>query len=166
MADSSTRMPFPFDVAPGRAALAPPRPPGALVYRGPDRRQRPTPRFSRYTFFGGRRRKPRRQSEREGAFVDHYSSRLVALIAWIALMNSCDSFFTLLHIQAGGVEMNPVAGMLLGYGREGFVVLKGALITLPLVILCQHKNFALARLGLFIASTAYTLLLGYHLYLL
>jgi hypothetical protein len=134
--------------------------------RGADRRARATPRFSRYTFWGGRRRAPRRDGEREGAFVDQYSLRLVALLAWIALMNAADSFFTLLHIQNGGVELNPIAGVLLGLGRTGFVVSKGALITVPLIVLCQHKNFSIARAGLWLASGAYTLLLGYHLWLL
>lgn len=134
--------------------------------RGPDRRKRPTPRFSRYTFFGGRRKNARRSEEREGSFIDQYSPRLVLLLVWIALMNAADSFFTLLHIQAGGIELNPVAGALLALGRSGFVATKGIAITLPLVVLCQHKNFALARIGLWVAGGAYTLLLGYHLWLL
>ncbi len=166
-------MPFPFDESGSSTAddAAGPNSTGGagvdpFLYRGPDRRKRPTPRFSRFTFSGGRRRKPRRAGEVEGAFVDQYSTRLVLLLSWIALMNAADSFFTLLHIQNGGVELNPVAGMLLGLGRVGFVVSKGALISLPLVILCQHKNFSVARIGLWLASGAYTLLLGYHLWLL
>lgn len=161
-------MPFPFDLrSTDDAALAQPAPEARAVrYRGPDRRARPTPRFSRFTLFGGRRRKPRRAAEVEGAFVDHYSPRLVLLLIWIALMNAADSFFTLVHIQAGGIELNPVAGAMLGFGRFGFVVAKGVLITVPLLVLCQHKNFSIARAGLWLASGAYTLLLAYHLSLL
>lgn len=161
-------MPFPFDVrsaseAPSAETAVGPQP---VLYRGPDRRSRPTPRYSRYTLFGGRRRKPRRGGEREGAFVDQYSARLVMLLVWIAVMNAADSFFTLIHIQNGGVELNPVAGAMLALGRVGFVATKGTLITIPLVILCQHKNFSVARAGLWLASTAYTVLLAYHLSLL
>src|SRR5262245_3331079 len=83
-----------------------------FVYRGPDRRRGPTPRFSRFALWGGRRRKARRGSEREGSFVDLYGWRLFLMIVWIALMNIGDSFFTLVHLQAGGVELNPVAKML------------------------------------------------------
>lgn len=158
-------MPLPFDAV-GSAAQSLPQTEPGLRPRGPDRRGRATPRFSRFTIFGGRRRTHRRPSEREGSFVDQYSLRLVGLLCWIALMNAADSFFTLLHIQAGGVELNPVAGALLALGRTGFVVTKGVAITIPLLVLCQHKNFALARVGLWIASGAYTLLLGYHLWLL
>ena len=88
---------------------------------------------------------------------------LAARLAWIALMNVADSFFTLVHLQGGGRELNPFADLLLGTGRRGFVVAKCALISLALVVLCVHKNFALARVGLWAAAGCYTLLVLYHL---
>jgi hypothetical protein len=139
--------------------------PPDFVYRGPDRRQAPTPRFSRYTFFGGRRQAPRRDAEREGAFVDVYGQRLFLLVLWIALMNIGDSFFTLVHLQAGGVELNPVAKLLLTTGRWNFVFVKSILIGLALMVLAVHKNFHLARIGLWTAAGTYTCLVGYHLLL-
>lgn len=134
--------------------------------RVPDRRAHPTPRFSRYTLFGGRRRGARREGEERGAFVDLYEPRLFALVAWVALMNVLDSFFTLYHLQAGGTEVNPIADALLRSGRTSFVVGKSILISLALLVLCLHKNFRLARLGLFLATAVYTALVGYHLLLL
>ncbi|MBM3990925.1 MAG: hypothetical protein FJ298_07940 [Planctomycetes bacterium] len=136
-------------------------------YRGPDRRQRRTPRFSRYTFFGGRRRSGgRREGENDGAFVDQYSGRLLLAMLWIAAMNALDSFFTLLHLQSGGIELNPVANAMLESGRLGFVASKSLLIIVPLVVLTLHKNFPLARTGIWTAAGAYTVLVGYHLTLL
>lgn len=129
----------------------------------PDRRREPTPRFSRYTFFGGRRKSVRRNDEREGSFVDRYSPRLMFLILWIALMNVGDSFFTLIHLQSGAIELNPIALALLTTGRWEFVALKSLLIALALVVLCLHKNFFLARLGLWTAAGTYTVLVAYHL---
>ncbi|MBK7877269.1 MAG: hypothetical protein IPJ77_16255 [Planctomycetes bacterium] len=43
------------------------------------------------------------------------------------------------------------------------MLLKSGLISLALVVLCVHKNFHLARLGLWVAAIAYTLLFAYHL---
>lgn len=137
--------------------------PPSPVYRGPDRRQRPTPRFSRWSLRRGRRGRARRNVESEGSFVDIYSPRLLLVIMWVAFMNVCDSFFTLVHLQNGGTEVNPVAGLLLATGRPTFVLLKSAMITLALVVLCVHKNFHLARVGLWVAAIAYTVLLAYHL---
>jgi len=140
--------------------------PSSTPYRGPDRRQRPTPRLSRYALLGGRRRTVRRTSEREGSCVDLHGARLWCLVLWVALMNVGDSYFTLIHLQAGGIELNPVAAALLRTGRFGFVFTKSALIALALLVLTVHKNFFLARVGLFIAAASYTLLFVYHLWLL
>jgi len=134
--------------------------------RGPDRRRAPTPRLSRYSFFGGRRRAARRGGEGRNSFVDRYALSVWGLLLWVALMNAADSFFTLLHLQNGAVEVNPFAVWMLSTGRLGFVALKSILITLPLVVLCLHKNFPLARVGLGVAAGTYTLLCAYHIWLL
>ena len=134
--------------------------------RGADRRSRATPRLSRYSFVGGRRRAFRRDGEGEGSFVDLYNPALMFVIGWVALMNVGDSFFTLFHLQAGGIELNPVADQLLEFGRFHFVFWKSLLISLALLVLCIHKNFFLARIGLWASALSYTLLLGYHIYLL
>ena len=134
--------------------------------RGTDRREQSTPRLSRFSFLGGRRRTLRRGGEREGTFVDRYGVRLWFLLLWVALMNVGDSYFTLVHLQSGGVELNPVAAALLGTGRWGFVFIKSALIGTALCVLCIHKNFFLAKVGLWTAAGSYTLLFLYHLSLL
>ncbi|HJO27201.1 MAG TPA: DUF5658 family protein [Planctomycetota bacterium] len=141
--------------------------PGAAAgsWSGPDRRGSGTPRFSRFSFWGGRRRVVTEGAAREGSFVDIYSARLLLAVFWIALMNAADSFFTMMHLQRGGIELNPVAGQLLRLGRWEFVLAKSILIAAALVVLVIHKNFTLARVGLFTAAGAYTLLVVYHLYL-
>jgi len=132
---------------------------------GTDRRAQPTPRLSRWSFGRGRRRGARRAHEVEGSFVDVYSPSMLAAILWIALMNAADSFFTIVHLQNGGQEVNPVANALLLTGRAQFVLIKSAVISVALLVLCLHKNFHLARLGLWLAAVAYTCLLAYHLLL-
>ncbi|MBK7642034.1 MAG: hypothetical protein IPJ19_03130 [Planctomycetes bacterium] len=136
--------------------------PRERIYRGPDRRKRATPRFSLYSIWGGRRTDLRRTDERDGTFVDVYTTRLWMVVMWVVLMNIADSFFTLVHLQNGGVEANPMAQMLLQTGREGFVFWKCGLIGVALVVLTIHKNFPMARLDLWVSAGAYTLLLCYH----
>ncbi|MEO0649800.1 MAG: DUF5658 family protein [Planctomycetota bacterium] len=142
------------------------RPPSSdFAYRGPDRRKRPTPRFSRYSLWGGRRKDPRRDEERSGSFVDLYEAGMLFPIGLVALLNIADCFFTLVHLQQGGFEVNPIADALLKTGRLGFVALKVSLIGLALVILTLHKNFWMAQVGLWGAAGAYSLLTLYHVYL-
>ncbi len=135
------------------------------AWRGPDRRARKTPRLSRWSFLAGRRREPRRDGEREGSFVDVYGSRLLVALMWVALANVADCFFTLVHLQNGGAEVNPVADLLLRTGLMKFVLLKSGLVTLALLILCLHKNLRVARMGLWAAAAAYAVLIVYHLVL-
>ncbi len=137
--------------------------PGTRRRRSPDRRVNPTPRFSRYSFFGGRRKGAQREIEQEGMYVDLYSQWVLFWVLWVALMNIGDSFFTLVHLQAGGVEVNPVAAAMLRTGRFGFVFIKAVLIGGALLVLTLHKNFQLARVGLGVSTAAYTALVIYHL---
>ena len=131
--------------------------------RVPDRRVVPTQRLSRYSLIGGRRKGAQRDLEAEGQYIDLYSPWVLAWVLWVALMNTGDSFFTLVHLQAGGVEVNPVAAAMLRSGRFGFVFLKAVLIGCALLVLTLHKNFQLARVGLWLSTVAYTALVVYHI---
>lgn len=153
----------PLPAPPAANPFNPPSPAELGRRRRTDRRAAPTPRFSRYSLFGGRRQRVQRADESEGSFVDVYSTMMLVWVLWVSLMNLGDSFFTLVHLQAGGIEVNPVADALLRTGRFGFVFAKGALIGLALLVLTLHKNFWLARTGLWISSAAYTALVVYHL---
>ena len=134
----------------------------STLSRGTDRRGRNTPRFSSYSLSRGRRGRVRRAEEREGSFVDLYGSGLLIALRWITLANVADSFFTLIHLQSGGTEINPIADFLLRAGLTRFVLLKSALVGMALLVLCVHKNFRIARIGLWTAAGAYTLLIAYH----
>ncbi|MBK9383847.1 MAG: hypothetical protein IPN34_03340 [Planctomycetes bacterium] len=132
---------------------------------GPDRRKRPTPMFSRYTFFGGRRHAIRREGEREGAFVDLYGPGILMLVLLVVGLNIFDSFFTLVYLQRGGLEANPIVQLLLDQGMGTFVLVKNLVIGFALCMLCVCKNFSYARLGLQIAIWVYSLLAVYHIFL-
>lgn len=147
----------------GQESNTQPEPVCQQVYRGPDRRRASTPRLSRFSFWGGRRRSARRAEEQHASFVDLYGTRLWLMVLWVALMNIADSFFTLVHLQNGGIEANPVAAALLETGRSGFVLWKCGLISLALVVLTVHKNFRIARAGLQLSAVVYTALCVYHL---
>lgn len=136
--------------------------------RGPDRRRRPTPMWSRHALFGGRRRTMRRADEREGAYVDVHGPRLFVLVMGIVALNLLDAWFTLLFLAHGGREMNPfVQGVLdLSAHPWPFLVFKTIGIGCACAFLVLTKNFRSARLGLWLVFGGYSLLLGWHLYLL
>ncbi len=129
-----------------------------------DRRAEPTGWLSHP--FGFRRRKAgRRTGERDNIYVDVYSHRAVAILLAIFLLNIGDALFTLLWLQRGGAEGNPIMQWMLDIGVGAFLFQKCIVVGLWLLILIAHRNYRAARLGLWSTLTVYTLLIAYHLVL-
>jgi Domain of unknown function (DUF5658) len=134
--------------------------------RTTDRRRRPTPMFSRYTWFGGRRQHVRRLEDDQEVFVDRYGSGLLLAVLGVVLLNLADAFFTLLFLAHGGQEMNPIVDQVLAYGPHVFILFKTLGIGVCAGFLTLTKNFRAARIGLWIVLIGYSLLLCWHLLLL
>ena len=83
----------------------------------------------------------------------------------IFTINIADAFFTLEWIGRGGVEGNPVMAWVLGFGQVPFLGLKCLAVGAWLLILMIHKNFTLARMGLWALLVFYSFLFAYHLFL-
>ena len=132
--------------------------------QGPDRRRRPTPLFSRYTLFG-RRRDFRRDGEAANAYVDRYSPAMMAALVLIVGLCVLDALFTLLYIQRGGSELNPVMAAAIEVGVVPFLAVKNGLTILGILFLCVHKNFRFVRPLIAGVLLLYVALLAYHLYL-
>jgi Domain of unknown function (DUF5658) len=127
-----------------------------------DRRARPTPMFSRYAWFGGRRVQSRRRNEEEGSFVDVYGSGLFLTVTVVAMLNFLDAFFTVLYLSYGGHELNPIVQMSLDGGLWWFISLKSVGIGFCLLFLTLTKNSLFSRVGLAVVFTGYLALLGWH----
>ncbi len=129
--------------------------------RSQDRRDAPTRYWD--SLFGFRRRKNgRRDGERENIYVDTYSRSDVGLTIGILVLNILDAFFTLRWLDMGGGEGNPLMEMLIRSNDMLFLLQKCVVVGLWLVILIVHKNFRIARLGLWGALILYTGILFYH----
>lgn len=124
--------------------------------------------FSRYTFFGGRRRQARRADERDGSFVDIHGSYVFLVVMAIVVLNLADAWFTLLFLSHGGRELNPFVQVVLDMSSHPwpFLILKTIGIGIACSFLAVTKNFRSARIGMGIVFGGYLLLLGWHLYLL
>ena len=128
---------------------------------GGDRRQKPTPALS-VLRNGGQRRVGRRQGDTDRTYVDHFTPGDVALLLSIFLLNILDALFTLLWLQRGGAEANPFMAFLLEMGEGAFLLQKCFVVGIWLVILLIHKNFRLARIGLYSLGAVYTLVILGH----
>jgi hypothetical protein len=128
--------------------------------RDNDRRDQPTSPLS--GLFGPLRRAAGRRETDQMGYVDRYTRRDVALILAVFLMNVGDAFFTMLWLNRGGKEANPVMDFFLDIGPTAFLIQKCIVVGIWLVVLLVHKNFRFARIGIYVTFTAYGLLMILH----
>lgn len=133
--------------------------------RGNDRRGQPTPMLSRYSLLGGRRAGDRRSVAGADGYVDRYEPWLAASLVAIAALCAFDAVFTLLYIQKGGTEANPIMAVVIEWGPRPFLILKCVVTNLGLVVLCLHKNFKYVKQVIGALLGVYGALLVYHLWL-
>ena len=131
-----------------------------------DRRQKPTPLVSRYTFLG-RRKAIRRKSEQEqGGYVDRYSSALLILLVLVVGLNILDSLFTMMILDSKGVEVNPIVGAVIELHGDKFWIWKFGIVSFCLVLLCLHSTFKWTRGVIIVLSSIYLAVVIYQLFLL
>jgi hypothetical protein len=111
---------------------------------------------------GGRRQGFRRFGEGRNRYVDRLSLRAVLLALFVVLASALDACFTLLHIEGGGQEVNPLMAAALEQGLLPFLVVKLPLTALGSIFLAIHQNFRVAWIALHVAAAAYAALLLYH----
>jgi hypothetical protein len=131
----------------------------------PDRRGKPTPPISKYSFFGGQRKGVPFRDGGVRTYVDVYSLPVWAVLSIFLALNLLDAHFTLIYLQRGGAEGNPVAQSLLDMGAGTFITVKNLGIGLGAVLFCMLKNFPNGRRGVILVLFFYQLLFVYHLFL-
>lgn len=153
---------LPMESAPVPEEPEEPEEPDESVYRGPDRRGRPTPMVSRYLLVG-RRRSGRRDGEREFVYVDRPGTWIVLAFALVLALSLFDAWSTLVLLRHGATEANPVMRAALNLGNEAFVLIKTTMTILAMGFLCLHKNWPLGRACMGLALLGYTVLTAWHL---
>jgi len=132
---------------------------------GIDRRERSTGVFSRH-WLTGRRRDGRRTGERDNIYVDRYGLWDWVLVVGVLSLSLLDMVFTLIHLNAGGTEANPVMAWALAWGGHGaFKAVKIFTTVAGLLVLLVHVRFRRVRTLLSIAFLVYAGVFVFHLYL-
>ncbi len=132
-----------------------------------DRRGRPTPILSRFTFIGGKRKIIRRDKDKKGhLFVDLYSTRLLLIVVLLLGMSCLDAYLTLTLINKGKVvEANPIMAYFLELGIMPFTMIKFGMTAAALVVLCLFKNVNITRIGISLTIKIYLAVIIYEFYL-
>jgi len=110
-----------------------------------DRRRRPTCGFSRFVFFGRRRTLRREGDQQKGGYVDRYSSGLFFFLVLILGLNILDALFTIIILDSGGVEVNPIVRSVIELYGHRFWIWKFYVVSVSLILLCVHSKFRSVR---------------------
>jgi len=128
-----------------------------------DRRKQPTPGLSRYTFFGQRRMFRRKEEQLKGGYIDRYSAGLFFLLLLTVGFNLLDSFFTMIILDYGGFELNPVVRSVIEVWGDKFWVWKFMIVSVSLVLLCLHSKFRRVKAAIMAASFIYIAIVLYQM---
>jgi hypothetical protein len=83
----------------------------------------------------------RRKEERaKGGYVDRYHPRLLFLILLIVGLNILDSLFTLMILECGGHELNPIVQSAIAMYGDHFWIWKFGIVSVN-AVLCLYSKF-------------------------
>jgi hypothetical protein len=108
-----------------------------------DRRKQPTPALSRFTLWGRRSIFRREEDKKGGGYVDRYGPGLLILLTLAVGSTVLDALFTMMILDDGGWEVNPVVRSVIQLYGDRFWVWKFVIVSVPLVLLCLHSKFKL-----------------------
>ena len=139
---------------------------------GQDRRQDIRSKF-RYYLINGHRESARREEDRTRVFFfDRYNQRIFVAITAILMLSIFDALLTLILIEKGASELNPVMAFFLEYGPLPFIIAKYILTSFGVVLLLIVKNVFINKISMHAHSlftcviVAFSSVIIWELYLL
>lgn len=123
-----------------------------------------------YGSFNPRRRVPRRIGGGVH-LVDWHHSRLLAVVLAILLLCVADAFLTLILLQAGAHEANPVMATVVYGDAKAFTILKMFMTSCSVAVMVMLAGYRFlgyfrVELLLYLVLTGYACLVGYELWML
>lgn len=142
-------------------------PPNNIEKRSGDERRGSPFRAIWFGHKAGRRRHPRRDSERHPVAVDWHHAHWLGIVLLILLLSFTDAIFTLSLLKHGAQEANPFMEPLVTGNGRWFAFWKVGLTTagvLVLVLLSRHRLVGRVRVGalLYVVLALYALLVAYE----
>ena len=131
-----------------------------------DRRKKPTPLISRYSLWGKRKAFRRKEDKLKGGYVDRYHPGMLFFLVLLAGLNIVDALFTLMILDQGGWEVNPVVHSVITILGDNFWIWKFSMVSISLVLLCMHSKFKVVKLSILFITLIYIGLLLHHIRLI
>ncbi len=108
----------------------------------------------------------RRKEDREkGGYIDRYHSGLLILLTLAVGLTVLDALFTMMILDDGGWEANPVVRSAIQLYGDRFWIWKFFLVSIPLALLCIHSKFRYVVPVILGIMTINVLVIGYEIFL-
>jgi len=111
--------------------------------------------LSRFSVRGRRGSFRREKDRKKGGYVDRYGPGLLLLLILILGLNVLDALLTMMILNDGGWEANPVVRSVIHLYGDRFWVWKFFIVSVPIIILCLHSKFRLVMPVLYGISAIY-----------
>jgi hypothetical protein len=137
-----------------------------------DRREKPTSIWGAFPPAGNRMGNRRKEERDRQYFVDRFPTIMLVCILLLLIASMTDATLTMVLIQAGGKEVNPLMEYLMAHGLMAFLIGKYLLTVVGIPFLLLFNKFFLfgtkVRVGYLIPCTVaiYAVLIGYQLVLI
>ena len=105
--------------------------------------------------FGGRRKGFRRKGEGQDRYVDRPFLRAIVLTLIIFTLSTLDAILTLVHLENGASELNPLMEQIIRSGFQSMLLIKSVGIGLIACFLASHQNFKISFYGMHVSATIY-----------
>ena len=131
-----------------------------------ERRKRPTPGLSWYTFFGRRKGFSRGSDHEDGGYIDRYSHKLFFVMVSILGLNVLDVILTMVILEHRGYELNPLVRSAIDVYGDGFWVWKYGIVSACLLLLCLHIKFKRVKTIVVATCSIYFVVVLYQIILI
>jgi hypothetical protein len=100
--------------------------------------------------------------------VDRYGAGLLFVVVLVVVLNLLDAVFTMIILNKGGQEVNPIVGYFMHLSGNAFWVWKFVITSFSLLLLCVHSQFKRYKAfhALIGASVIYVVVLLYQVHLI
>ena len=95
--------------------------------------------------------------------MDRYGSGLLSLLVLVVGLNVLDVLFTMMILDNGGYEINPVVRSVIEVYGDGFWIWKFAIVSVPLILLCLHSKFRMVLTIIFGFTVFITMVVIYQI---
>jgi hypothetical protein len=120
-----------------------------------DRRKKTTPALSRFTLLGRRRTFRRKIDQQKGGYVDQYDAVTFFFLISAVVLNILDVFTTIVSLDLGGMEVNPIARAAIEVYGDKVWIWKFVTFSTCAVLLCLHSKFRRAKLAIVSVNIIY-----------